>query len=109
VRSYQCLELTCYLHLQSRRALLGRWRKLTKIEIVWDVTPYILVDVNLSVEPAASVVMVEESNCGYNGCSLNSKPTGTGWPIFYWTELIATAQAGRSYPEDKSDSFLPKS
>jgi len=42
-----------------------------------------LVDVNLLVEPAASAVMVEESGCGYNGCSLHSKPTETGWPIFY--------------------------
>ena len=42
-----------------------------KIEVFWDVTPYILVDVNLIVEPATSVVVVEESNCGYNGCIIN--------------------------------------
>ena len=70
VSGYHSLELTCYLHVQSRTALLWRQRKRIKIEVFWDVTPYILVDVNLLVEPAASAVMVDESNCGCNGCSL---------------------------------------
>jgi len=52
------------------------------------VTPYILVDVNVLVEPAASVVMVEESNCGYKGAVFIQNLLGQDGTYFTGQKLL---------------------